>query len=414
MTTLNHDNAGGCGPDCACRPTPLSLQTPTAATIYLDHAATTPVRPEVVESMLPMLTETFGNPSSVHRVGRRAHEALENARASVAHALGASPREIHFTSGGTESNNLAVKGVPRAHCRKGKHLLCSPIEHHAVLNVMGALEKEGFEVTCLPVDRHGVVDLDALEKAIRPDTTLLSLMLANNETGTLLPIAEAAAIARRHGVLVHTDAVQAVGKAPVDVDALGVDLLSVSGHKFHGPKGAGVLYVRSGTRLQPILHGGHHERGKRPGTENVAAAVGLAKAITLAAEELPQTAARMAALRDRLEQGIRRRIDEVHIHGHPRERLPHILNVSFARIDGESMVLMLDSRGIAVSSGAACSNASLEASHVLRAMGVEHAVAQGSVRFSLGRGTTETEIDRVVDVLAEIVTELRAMSTLGP
>ena len=378
--------------------------------VYLDNAATSPVRREVVEAMLPHFSETMGNASSLHMFGQRAKRALEEARQSVARALGAHPKEIYFTSGGTESNNLAIKGVARANGDRGRHLITSPIEHHAVLNTLHHLETEGYEVTYLPVDDRGIVDLDALECSIRDDTILISIMLANNEVGTIEPLSQIADIARRKGILLHTDAVQAVGKVPVDVDDLGVDLLSLTAHKLYGPKGTGALYVRHGTRIVPLLHGGHQERTMRPGTENIPGIVGLAAALDLACRDLDTESARLAALRDRLESGIRDRIQDVRMNGHPELRLPNILNMSFARAEGESLLLALDTRGIAVSTGSACAAGSTEPSHVLQAMGVDSLLAQGSLRFSLGRDNDEDDIDYVLDSLAEIVPRLRELS----
>jgi len=342
--------------------------------------------------------------------GQRAKRALEEARQSVARALGAHPKEIYFTSGGTESNNLAIKGVARANGDRGRHLITSPIEHHAVLNTLHHLETQGYEITYLPVDGQGIVDLNTLEHSIRNDTILISIMLANNEVGTIEPLFEIAALARRKGILLHTDAVQAVGKVPVDVDDLGVDLLSLTAHKLYGPKGTGALYVRQGTRIAPLLHGGHQERTMRPGTENIPGIVGLATATNLACHDLDSESAHLAGLRNRLERGIRDRIQDVRMNGHPELRLPNILNMSFARAEGESLLLALDLRGIAVSTGSACAAGSTEPSHVLRAMGVDSLLAQGSLRFSLGRDNDEDDIDYVLDSLAGIVPRLRELS----
>ena len=382
------------------------------SSVYLDHAATTPVRPEVLETMLPCFSETFGNASSIHMFGQKAKKVLEDAREVVAACIWAEAKEIYFTSGGTESDNLAIKGIAHANKNKGKHVITSKIEHHAVLNCCKYLEDEGYEVTYLPVDRFGIVDLQALEKAIRPETILVTMMLANNETGTLQPVSEIAEITKKRGIPLHTDAVQAIGKIPVNVDELGVDLLSVSGHKIYAPKGIGALYVRRGTKIDPLFHGGHHERRKRPGTENVPSIVGLAKAMELAREEMQPSSTRLGELRDRLERGIREKIQHTHLNGHPENRLPNILNMSFEFVEGESLLLTLDMRGIAVSTGSACTSGALEPSHVLQAMGVGPAVAQGSLRFSLGRDNTEHEIDFVVESLAEIVDRLRQMSPL--
>ncbi len=376
-------------------------------TIYLDHAATTPVRQEVLDAMVPYFSEIFGNASSIHMVGQRARKALEKGRMVIAGCIGADPKEIFFTSGGTESDNLAIKGVAHANKTKGMHLITTNIEHHAVLNCCKSLEEEGFEITYLPVEQNGVVLFSALEEAIRPDTILISVMLANNETGTLQPVSEIAAIARKKGVLLHTDAIQAVGKILVNVNALGVDLLSISGHKIYGPKGIGTLYIRKGVRISPLLHGGLHERQMRAGTENIPAIVGLAKALDLAQAEMPSIIKHLTGLRDRLEQGIREKISHVYINNHPIQKLPNILNVTFEFIDGEALLLALDMRGIAVSTGSACTSGATEPSHVLQAMGINPTLAQGSIRFSLGRENTESEIDFVLDFLVEIVSQLR-------
>jgi len=380
--------------------------------IYMDHAATTPVRREVLEAMLPYFSECFGNASSVYKLGQDARKAVDHAREVVADCIRADPREIYFMSGGTESDNLAIKGIARANSDGKRHLVTSQVEHHAVLNTCKFLEKEGFEVTYLPVDRFGIVDPADLQDAIRDDTILVSVMLANNETGTMQAIPELAAIAKERGAAFHTDAVQAVGKMPVDVDELGVDLLSMSAHKIHGPKGIGALYVRRGMKIEPLLHGGHHEQGKRPGTENVAAIVGFGKAMELAREEMATTSGRLASLRDRLERQIRERIPNTYLNGHAERRLPNILNMSFEFVEGESLLLMLDMRGIAVSTGSACTSGALEPSHVLTAMGVDPAIAQGSLRFSLGCDNTEEQVDFVAASLVEIVARLRQMSPL--
>ncbi|MFP4027600.1 MAG: cysteine desulfurase NifS [Candidatus Brocadiia bacterium] len=380
--------------------------------IYLDHAATTPVRPKVVDAMVPYYTEVFGNASSVHKFGQDARKALEDARRHVASAIGASPEEIYFTSGGTESDNLALQGIMRASGESDPHLITSSIEHHAVLSCAEHLEKEGYRLTVLPVDSDGIVELDALKDALDEDTVLVSVMLANNEVGTIQPLKQISELARDSNVFVHTDAVQAVGKIPVAVDELGVDLLSISGHKIYGPKGVGALYVRKGTRFSPLFFGGHHERNKRSGTENVASAVGLGEAIRLVEEEREEQSTRLAGLRDRLEKKLLDTIEDSYLNGHPERRLPNILNISFEFVEGESMLLTLDSQGIAVSTGSACTSGSLDPSHVLTAMGLDPAVAHGSLRFSLGRDNTEEEIDRVIEALPPIVRRLRDMSPL--
>ena len=412
------DGPDVCGPECRCRSGPLDagLEQTQAATgqeagpIYLDHAATTPVRPEVIEAMLPYFAGVFGNASSLHLYGQKARDALEDARDVVADCIGARSKEICFTSGGTESDNLAVVGAARAAADKRRHLVTTRIEHHAVLNTCKHLESEGHQVTYLPVDRSGVVCLDALEQALRRDTVLVSVMLANNETGTRQPVADVAEITRRHGVPLHTDAVQAIGKIPVDVNELGVDMLSISAHKIDGPNGVGALYVRSGTRIAPIVHGGRQEGRRRAGTENVAGIVGLATAMRLAQDEMPRESTRLAALRDRLERGVRHTLPQVRLNGHPTHRLPSILNLGFPGVEAESLLLTLDLSGVAVSVGSACQSGSTMPSHVLQAMGVDPVVARGSVRFSLGRTNTDAEIDRVVVLLADIVERLRSLS----
>lgn len=376
-------------------------------TIYMDCAATTPVRPEVLEGMLPYFGGRFANASSIHYAGQTARGAVERSREIVAACLGAGPREIFFTSGGTESDNLAVKGVARARRGHGRHLILSAIEHPAVLDCAADLAEEGYEFSFLPVDRCGVVEVGALRDAMRPDTILVSVMLANNETGTVQPVEKICAIAAAAGIPVHTDAVQAIGKIPVDIGRLGVDLLTLSAHKFHGPKGVGALYAARGAVPRPLLSGGGQERRLRPGTENVPAIVGLGIAIELACREREAEAARLARLRDRLEQGIRAGIGGCELNGHRDKRLPNILNMSFAGATGEALTVALDTRGIAVSSRSACASGSLEPSHVLHAMGVDGRLALSSVRFSLGRDSTAAQVDRVVDVLADCVARIR-------
>lgn len=380
--------------------------------VYLDHSATTPLREEVMGVMFPYFAELFGNASSIHSSGQRARKDLEEARSLLAHILGAHPKEVIFTSGGTESDNLAIKGVAYAKRGKGNHIVTSSIEHSAVLNCCQYLEKQGFEVTYLPVDRHGLVDPDAVREALKRETVLVSIMLANSEVGTLQPIKEIGAITKEKGVPFHTDAVQAVGKVPSRVVDLNVDLLSLSGHKIYGPKGIGALYVRRGVSIAPLMYGGHHELGYRPGTENVAAIVGLAKAVELAEEERENFSKRMYILRTMLERGISVNIEHVQFNGHPEKRLPNILNASFKYVDGESLLLSLDMSGIAVSTGSACSADSDEASHVLKAMGIPPDVARGSLRFSLGRLNTDEDISYVLEVLPEVVARLRKASPL--
>lgn len=381
--------------------------------VYLDNAATTKVRDEVVEAMLPYFTEYFGNPSSLHLFAREAGKGLDTARAQVAKALNAKPEEIIFTGGGSESDNMVLRGIPEAYKKKGKHVITSAVEHHAVLHTLEAMEKEGrVEVTYLPVDEYGMVTAEQVEKAIRPDTVLVSIMFANNEVGTIMPIEQIGETCKKHGILFHTDAVQAVGHVPVDVEKMHIDLLSLSGHKFHGPKGVGALYVRKGVRIPSLILGGAQERRKRAGTENVPGIVGMGKAIELATAELEDNAAKMKVLRDRLIFGIPARIPDVKLNGHPTERLPNNVNFSIRFIEGESILLMLDLNGIAASSGSACTSGSLDPSHVLLAMGLSHEVAHGSLRLTLSEFTTPEEIDYVLDTLPPIVEKLRAMSPL--
>lgn len=381
--------------------------------IYLDHAATTPVHPAVVEAMIPYFSDRFGNPSSIYSIAREARAALDAARDTVADILGARPNEIIFTSGGSESDNLAIKGVAFAQRKRGNHIITSAIEHHAVLHTCEYLEKHfGFEVTYLPVDRYGVVDLDALVKAIKPTTILISVMMANNEVGTIEPIQEIAQIIKGKGIYLHTDAVQAVGSLDIDVNKLGVDLLSLSAHKFYGPKGIGALYVRRGTPLQPQQQGGGQERNRRAGTENTAAIVGLATALKIAYDELESRNEHVRRLRDKLISGVLT-IPRTILTGHPTERLPNSASFCFEFVEGESILLNLDMLGIAASSGSACTAASLEPSHVLRAMGIPVEVAHGSLRMTLGMSNTEKQIDYVVSVLPDIIAKLRAMSPLA-
>ena len=378
--------------------------------VYMDHAATSPVRPEVLAAMGPYFTDLMGNASSLHSFGQRSKRALEQSRQTVATAIGASPREVFFTAGGTASDNMAIIGAAYANKDRGKHLITSAIEHHAVLNTCHHLQTEGYDVTFVPVDRHGILELDCLKNSIRDDTIVISVILANNEVGTIEPVREIAAIAKSRGILLHTDAVQATGKIAIDVDELGVDLLSLTAHKFNGPKGTGALYIRLGTSVEPLLFGGHQERTMCPGTENIPGIVGLATALDLACSDLDAHSGRLAELRDRLEAGIRERIGSVKLNGHPDLRLPNILNMSFAHVEGESLLMALDTRGIAVSTGSACTAGSQAPSFVLQAMGLDLLQAQGSLRFSLGYGNDETDVDYVVDNLAEIVARLREMS----
>lgn len=382
--------------------------------IYFDHAATTPVDPRVFEKMKPYFTENFGNPNSQHAYGRRTVTAVDDARDTVARLIGAKPNEIYFTSGGTESDNWALRGAAHAYANKGKHLIVSAVEHPAVLSAAKELQKEGFEVTFAAVDEYGTVDLAKLKEAVRPDTTLIGVMTANNEIGTLQPVREISALARERGILFFTDAVQAAGAMPLNVREPGADMLSFSGHKFYGPKGVGVLYVRSGLRIGKLIAGGHQERSMRGGTTNVPGVVGLAEAFRLANEEMEQNNAHVVALRDRFIARVLREIPYVKLNGHPKNRLPNNANFSFRYIEGESLLFSLDLAGIAVSSGSACSSGSLEPSHVLLATGLPEGLAHGSIRFSFGKENTAEEVDFAVDKLKEIVVRLRALSPLFP
>ena len=380
--------------------------------IYLDHAATTPTRPEVVKAMLPFFGDAFGNPSSIHSLGQEAKGAIEEARTKVAELIGARSEEIVFTSGGTEADNFALKGVAFANEHKGNHIITTPIEHHAVLEVCKFLEKRGFRITCLPVDKYGMVDPDDVKRAITAKTIIISVMHASNEVGTIEPVEEIGKIAQEAGVHFHSDAVQTVGHIPVNVDKLKVDLLSISGHKFNGPKGVGALYVRKGTKLVSLMHGGEHEKRRRAGTENVPGIVGLAKAAELAGQEIGKEAERLAYLRDKLIKGLGDKIDQIRLNGHPTKRLPNNVNVSIDFVEGESMLLNLDLEGICASTGSACSSSSLEPSHVLLALGLPPEQAHGSLRFTLGRDNTQADVERVLEVLPGIVAKLRAMSPL--
>lgn len=380
--------------------------------IYLDYAATTPTHPEVVEAMLAYFRDACGNPSSIHSFGQEAKGAMEEARDKIASLIGARSEEIVFTSGGTEADNIAVKGVAYANEGKGNHIITTSIEHHAVIEACKSLERRGFEVTYLPVDSYGLVEPQDVKKAITDKTILISVMHANNEVGTIEPIAEIGSIARERGIPLHTDAVQTVGHIPVDVNELGVDLLAISAHKLYGPKGVGALYIRKGTRIIPFVHGGEQERRRRAGTENVPGIVGFGKAVEIAREEMDEGAKRLISLRDKLIKGLMRGIEHIHLNGHPTRRLPNNVNMSIEFVEGESMLLNLDLEGIAASTGSACSSSSLQPSHVLLAMGLSHELAHGSLRFSLGRETTEEEIERVSAILPQIVAKLRSMSPL--
>ena len=381
--------------------------------IYFDHAATTYVKPEVFEAMKPYFTQDYGNPSSIYSIGRSNRKAVEDARISVARSIGAAEAsEIYFTGSGTESDNWAIKGAALALRKKGRHIITSNIEHPAVMATCEFLKKEGYDLTILPVDSEGLVNPDDVDKAIRPDTILVTIMMANNEIGTIQPIKEIAQICKKHGVLFHSDAVQAAGNIPIDVKDLGVDLLSVSGHKFYGPKGTGMLYIRKGVRIENFIHGGHQERNKRAGTENVPGIVGFAKALELAIENMDAHTEKLSALRDRALKGITERIPYVRVNGSLEKRLPGNLNISFRFVEGESVLLMLDMKGIKASSGSACTSGSLDPSHVLLAIGLPHEIAHGSLRLTLGRDNTEQDVDYVLEVLPGIVNKLREMSPL--
>jgi cysteine desulfurase len=379
--------------------------------VYFDYNATTPLAPEAAAAMSRALVDLFGNPSSVHYFGQQAKAALDEARSAVAALVGGQPSEVVFTSGGTEADNFALRGAAEALAPAGRrHLVASAIEHEAVLNTLKALERRGWRITLLPVDQTGVVDPRTLGDVIGADVALVSVMHANNEIGTIQPVAELARIAHEHGALMHTDAVQSAGKIPIDVTALGVDLLSLSAHKFGGPKGAGALWVRRGTRMLPILTGGKHERGRRAGTENVPAIVGMGVAARLAAGKLAAEAQRVGALRDRLEEGILKSVPGTAVNGDPGRRVPNTTNISFDRIEAESLLIALDLEAVAVSTGSACSSGTLEPSHVLKAMGFPPHRAQNSLRFSLGALSTEAEVDRVVAVLPRLVEKLRGLT----
>jgi cysteine desulfurase len=382
--------------------------------IYLDNAATTALSPKVLEAMMPYLTTVYGNPSSVHAFGQEAKKGLDAARDQVAAALNCTPGEVIFTGCGTESDNTAILGVAEKYKNKGKHIITSIVEHHAVLHTCQWLEKQGFEVTYLPVDEYGRVTAEQVEKAITDQTILITIMAANNEIGTLMPIAQIAQVAHQHKVLFHTDAVQAMGAVPIDVVAWGVDLLSLSAHKFHGPKGVGLLYVRKGTRIDNLVHGGAQERGKRAGTENLPAIVGMGEAMMIAARNQPENARRLSAMRDRMIAGLLEKIPHSRLNGHPTERLPGNVNVSIRYIEGEAMLLRLDMAGIAASSGSACTSGSLDPSHVLLAIGLPHEIAHGSLRFSLSDESVDADVDEVLNVLPGIVKTLRDMSPIYP
>jgi cysteine desulfurase len=381
--------------------------------VYLDHNATTPVHPEVLEAMLPYFKEKFGNPSSIHSFGRETKVALEDAREKVASLLGASSNEIFFTGGGTESDNLAVKGTAYANRKKGLHIITSKIEHHAILESCKFLEKEGFVITYLPVDSKGVVDPGELKKAIRDDTTLVSIMYVNNEVGSMQPIEEFSGMAKERGIYFHTDAVQAMGKMSISVKKLNnIDMLSMSGHKINGPKGVGAIFIRKGVRITPWSHGGHHERSRRAGTENIPGIVGFAKALELAVRDLEDQNKHLKELTETFYRKLTETIPDVILNGDLNRRVSNTLNLSFKGVEGESIILSLDLKGVAVASGSACTSGTLEPSHVLSAMGIAPEIAQGAIRFSFGRDNTMEDVEYVASILPDMVSRLRSMSPL--
>lgn len=380
--------------------------------IYVDHSATTPMKREVLESMLPYFTDNFGNASSVYAEGRDAKKAIELARNTVAKAIGADAGEIFFTGSGTESDNWAIRGAAYANKSKGNHIITSAVEHHAVLHTCMELEKEGFEVTYLPVDEYGMVSAEDVRGAITDKTVLITIMTANNEIGTIMPIEEIGKVAKEKGITFHTDAVQAIGMIDIDVNKMNVDLLSLTGHKFYGPKGSGALFVRKGTKLKPFIHGGAQERNKRAGTENVASIVGLGTAIELATANIREHTEKLTAMRDRFISRVLGEIPYTRLNGHPEKRLASNANISFEFIEGESLLLMLDMQGISASSGSACTSGSLDPSHVLLAIGLKHETAHGSLRVTFGESNTERDVDRIADALISIVARLREMSPL--
>lgn len=380
--------------------------------IYFDNAATTPVKKEVLDEMLPYFKQYYGNASSVYEIARKSKKAIETARGQVAKVLGAQPKEIFFTAGGSESDNWALKGIAEALSDKGNHIITTVIEHHAILHTCEYLQSKGYDITYLSVDEYGKISLEDLKAAIRPDTILISVMFANNEIGTIQPIKEIGAIAHENGIYFHTDAVQAVGHVKIDVKEMNIDLLSLSGHKLCGPKGIGALYIGERVKIKPFIHGGAQERNRRAGTENVPGIVGLGKAIELADEKMEETTKKLVYLRDKLINGITSKVDHCRLNGHPTDRLPGNCNISFEFIEGESMLLSLDMKGICASSGSACTSGSLDPSHVLLSIGLSHEKAHGSLRLTLGCYNTEEEVDYFLEVLPPIVQKLREMSPL--
>ncbi|MGZ8446620.1 MAG: cysteine desulfurase family protein [Candidatus Deferrimicrobiaceae bacterium] len=382
--------------------------------IYLDHNATTPVHPEVRKAVEPYLSEQFGNPSSIHWAGRDVRKGVEDARQEIASFFGCQPLEVVFTSSGTESDNLAIKGIAFCKGNGGKHIVTSQVEHPAVMNACRFLEKQGFRVTYVPVNRYGIVEPDSVRRALTPDTILVTVMYANNETGSIMPIPEIGAIAREAGAIMHTDAVQAAGKIPIDFGSLPVDMLTFSGHKVNALKGAGCLIIRKGIQIEAVTHGGHQERGRRGGTENVVGIVAMGKSFELLRSGMEEEVAEIRRLRDIFENGLFRRIPDLVLNGHPAERLPNTVNISFRFVEGEAMLLNLDMMGIACSSGSACTSGSLEASPILLAMGADPTDAQGALRFSLGMGNTDADVEYAIDAIETVVNKLRAMSPIYP
>ncbi|MBU1888146.1 MAG: cysteine desulfurase NifS [Candidatus Omnitrophica bacterium] len=381
--------------------------------VYLDHNATTPVRKEVLEAMMPYFAEEYGNASSVYSMGQSAMKAVESAREVIGEAIGTEAVDIVFTSGGTEADNFAIKGIAMANLDKGRHIITSEIEHLAVLDSCRFIEEElGFEVTRIPVDKYGVIDLDRLKDSVRKDTVLISIMFANNEAGTIQPVKEIANIAKKNDIYFHTDAVQALGKEPIDIEELGIDLCSFSAHKLNGPKGAGALFIKKGVKLMPFHNGGHHERLRRAGTLNVPGIVGFGRAVEVAQKEMPEVNKHMKKLTGRFLDGLNKELDEIYLNGHPEKRLSNTINISFKYIEGESLILNFDLKGISASTGSACTSGSLDPSHVLIAMGVEPALAQGSIRFSFGYENTEEDVDYCLAEIPPIVKRLREMSPL--
>ncbi|MFZ5516740.1 MAG: cysteine desulfurase NifS [Candidatus Zhuqueibacterota bacterium] len=380
--------------------------------VYFDHSATTAVDPEVVEAMIPFMSEKFGNPSSIHSFGREVKVALEEARETIAGFLNVRAADIYFNSGGTESDNMAIQGTAYQLKSKGKHIITSKVEHHAVLHTCQALENEGFEVTYLAPDKYGMIHAESVAEAIRKDTILISIMHANNEVGTVNPIEKIGGIARQHDILFHCDAVQSFGKIPIDLSRLPIDLLSASGHKIYGPKGVGILYIKKGVRLEKLMFGGEHERSRRPGTENIPGIIGLAKAVEMRRARMKTDSKHVKKLRDMLYEKIMEKLPRVFLNGHTEERLYSHLNVSFQGIEGEALLLSLDLKGVAASSGSACTSGSIDPSHVLSAMGIKPELAQSSIRFTLGKDNSQEDVEYTMEVLPEIVQRLRSMSPI--